>query len=84
MPQLPPALFTDMQRQCQEVNGRDRPCAAHNRRFLAKPGVRRDPGDQRIVRSGDNLLFPAWVPPASLVIFFDSPLSHDRHPARGS
>ena len=67
MPQLPPALFTDMQRQCQEVNGRDRPCASHNRRFLAKPGVGRDPGDQRIVRSGDNLLFPGLGPLASLV-----------------
>ena len=40
------ALFTDMQRPCQEVDGRDRPCATPNRRFLAKPSVGGDRGDR--------------------------------------
>jgi hypothetical protein len=31
-----------------------------------------------------QLVFPAWVLLVSLVILFDRPLSHDRHPARGS
>jgi hypothetical protein len=34
-PRLPPGLFTDMPRQCQDVNGRDRPCASPHRRFPA-------------------------------------------------
>jgi hypothetical protein len=31
-----------------------------------------------------QLVFPAWVLLVSLVILFDRPLGHDRHPARGS
>ena len=31
-----------------------------------------------------QLVFPAWVLLVSLVILLDRPLSHDRHPARGS
>jgi predicted metal-binding membrane protein len=31
-----------------------------------------------------QLVFPAWVLLVSLVILLDRPLSHDRHPSRGS
>jgi hypothetical protein len=44
-PSCHPAQFTDMQRQCQEVNGCDRPCASPSRHFLAKPSVCCDRGD---------------------------------------
>jgi len=44
-PSCHPAQFTDMQRQCQEVNGCDRPCASPSRHFLAKPAVGCDRGD---------------------------------------
>ena len=44
-PSCHPAQFTDMQRQCQEVNGCDRPCASPSRHFLAKSAVGCDRGD---------------------------------------